>query len=61
MASASFARDEEILAQDVLFSSENGKVYADTEEFITVCPTYHAVLHRIRLWKSKNNCGEILR
>ena len=32
MASASFTRDEVILALDVLFSSENGKVTADSDE-----------------------------
>lgn len=31
------------------------------DKFITVCPTCHAALHRIRPWKSKHNCGEILR
>ena len=32
MASASFTRDEVILALDVLYSSENGRVFADSEE-----------------------------
>ena len=32
MASASFTRDEVILALDVLYSSENGKVIADSYE-----------------------------
>ena len=32
MASASFTRDEVILALDVLYSSENGRVTADSDE-----------------------------
>ena len=39
----------------------NGKKKYSVDKFITVCPTCHAVLHRIRPWKSNNNCGEILR
>lgn len=30
------------------------------DKFITVCPTCHVALHRIRPWRTKNNCGEIL-
>lgn len=39
---------------------DGGKKYTE-ENFITVCPTCHAVLHRYRPWRTKENCGEILR
>lgn len=39
----------------------DGKKKYGTDEFITVCPTCHAVIHRIRPWIEKHNCGEILR
>ena len=38
---------------------DGSKKYPE-DKFITVCPTCHAALHRIRPWRSKNNCGEIL-
>ena len=38
---------------------DGGKKYSE-DKFITVCPTCHAALHRIRPWKTKNNCGEII-
>lgn len=38
-----------------------GKKKYRADQFITVCPTCHAALHRIRPWKSKLNYGEILR
>ena len=31
-----------------------------TDKFITVCPTCHAVLHRIRPWRTIENCDSIL-
>lgn len=39
---------------------DGNKKYGE-DMFITVCPTCHAVLHRIRPWRKKYNCGEILR
>lgn len=39
----------------------NGMKKYSADKFITVCPTCHAALHRIRPWKTKDNCGEILR
>ena len=38
----------------------DGKKKYGTECFITVCPTCHAVLHRLRPWRTRDNCGEIL-
>lgn len=29
--------------------------------FLTVCPTCHAALHRYRPWRTRENCGDILR
>lgn len=31
------------------------------EHYMTVCPTCHAALHRIRPWINRNNCGDIFR
>lgn len=39
---------------------DGGKKYQDTD-FITVCPTCHAALHRLRPWHTKENYSEILR
>lgn len=38
----------------------DGKKKYGTDRFITVCPNCHAVLHRIRPWRTKNDCGTIL-
>lgn len=38
----------------------DGKKKYGSEHFITVCPNCHAALHRIRPWRTKNNCGTIL-
>lgn len=38
---------------------DNRKKYAP-DEFITVCPNCHAVLHRRRPWATKETAGEIL-
>lgn len=38
----------------------DGKKKYGTGMFVTVCPTCHAVLHRIRPWKTKENYKEIL-
>lgn len=35
------------------------KKYND-ENFLTVCPTCHAALHRYRPWLTKENCGDVL-
>lgn len=39
----------------------NGKKSYGPENFITVCPTCHAALHRIRPWRTREDCGTILR
>ena len=39
---------------------DGGKKYG-TEHFITVCPNCHAALHRSRPWRTKEDCGTILR
>ena len=39
----------------------NGKKKYGPESFITVCPTCHAVLHRIRPWRTLGDCCTILR
>ena len=39
----------------------DGKRKYTAGQFITVCPTCHAALHRIRPWKTKNHCSEIIR
>lgn len=39
----------------------DGKKKYDAGQFITVCPTCHAALHQIRPWRTKDNCGEVLR
>lgn len=31
------------------------------DSFLTVCPTCHAALHRYRPWRTRENCGDILR
>lgn len=31
------------------------------DSFLTVCPTCHAALHRYRPWRTKENCGDVLR
>lgn len=38
----------------------NGKVKYRANDFITVCPNCHAVLHRIRPWITKSKIEEIL-
>jgi len=38
----------------------NGKKKYGPESFITVCPTCHAVLHRIRPWRTRKDCCTIL-
>lgn len=38
----------------------NASKYYDAEDFITVCPNCHAVLHRHRPWVTKDDVGEIL-
>ena len=39
----------------------DGNKQYGVKQFITVCPTCHAVLHRFRPWRTKDNCEEILR
>lgn len=39
---------------------DGGKKYGE-EYFITVCPTCHAALHAYRPWRTKENCGDLLR
>lgn len=39
---------------------DGGKKYHD-QDFITVCPTCHATLHRLRPWHTEENYSEILR
>ena len=41
-------------------TSINGKKKYGAEEFITVCPTCHAALHRTRPWVLKEGCENIL-
>jgi len=36
------------------------KKYKSTD-FITVCPSCHAALHRFRPWLNEKNCGDVLR
>lgn len=31
------------------------------DSFLTVCPTCHAALHHYRPWRTRENCGDILR
>lgn len=50
MASASFTRDEVILALDVLYSSEKGRVYADSEEMADLS----ALLNRLPIHPVEN-------
>ena len=50
MASASFTRDEVILALDVLYSSEKGRVYADSEEMADLS----ALLNRLPIHPIEN-------
>ena len=38
----------------------DGKKKYGAECFATVCPTCHAVLHRFRPWRTRDNYGEIL-
>lgn len=38
---------------------EGNKKYG-VNNYITVCPTCHAVLHRIRPWRTKEDCREVL-
>lgn len=39
----------------------NGGTNYGQDCYMTVCPTCHAVLHRIRPWVVRENCGNILR
>lgn len=39
----------------------NGGSHYGQGSYMTVCPTCHAALHRIRPWVDKNNCEDILR
>ena len=39
----------------------NGKTKYSPQSFITVCPTCHAALHRIRPWRTGEDCRTILR
>ena len=38
----------------------NGSMHYKADDFITVCPNCHAVLHRHRPWLTRDNAGEIL-
>lgn len=38
----------------------DGNKHYPSEKFITVCPNCHAALHRIRPWRGKSDCGDIL-
>ena len=53
----------ELLQQHLLIPPielDGNKKYT-AECFITVCPNCHAELHRFRPWRTKDNCGEVLR
>lgn len=45
----------------VLPEKMNGGTRYGQDCYMTVCPTCHAALHRIRPWVNRNNCGDILR
>lgn len=46
---------------DISPAELNGSKKYGAEKFITVCPTCHTVLHRIRPWRTRDNMEEILR
>jgi len=45
----------------VSVTETDGKAKYRQVDFITVCPTCHALLHRYRPWVGKQNCSDILR
>lgn len=55
--------DTDLLQLHLFVSPEelDGKKKYGEEFYITVCPTCHTALHRIRPWKKKNDYGEIFR
>lgn len=38
----------------------NGNKHYKTDDFITVCPNCHAMVHKYRPWVTRDNAGEIL-
>lgn len=52
-----------ILEQHLLIAPTaiNGHKRYSANDFITVCPNCHAVLHRYRPWRNRENCGDLLR
>lgn len=53
----------ELLQKHLLVSptETDGSRRYPANNFITVCPTCHAVLHRLRPWRTKENYGDMLR